>query len=124
MKVPEFEALVEKRLEACRKLLGVKNKEYANDGDKLSNFKEAAALKGDTPEKALWGMWAKHIISIKKIVNDLDKGIVPTDALLAEKCADNINYTLLLEALVTERRDEPGLKVMLPAGFRPVFGRN
>jgi hypothetical protein len=103
MNIPEFEGLVDKRLDHCRKLLGVKNKEYANGGDKLSNFKEAAALKGETPEMALWGMWAKHIISVKKIVLEID-GEIPTEKMLDDKFSDMINYTLLLEGLIQERR--------------------
>jgi hypothetical protein len=71
--------------------------------DKLENFKQAGAMKGETPERALWGMWVKHITSIRKIVEDLDKGIVPTLKLLSEKLGDNINYSLLLEGLIRER---------------------
>lgn len=97
--------MVTKRLAHCITLLDAKNKEYASDDDKLANFKEAGALKGETPEKALWGMWCKHVISIKKIIDDLDRlRLVPTTKTLDEKISDNINYLLLLEALITERR--------------------
>lgn len=106
MNVKDFNNFVITKLEECQKVMGLKNLEYANDGDKLSNFKQTAVLKGETPEKALWGMWAKHIISIKKIIEDLDTGIAPSESLLAEKCIDMINYPLLLEALMMERRPQ------------------
>ena len=106
MKLDDFKALVEKRFEDCRNILLAKNKEYAAKDDKLSNFRQAAGLKGETPEKALWGMWAKHIISIRKIVDDLDAGTIPPEALLSEKCGDMINYTLLLEALIIDRMEK------------------
>jgi hypothetical protein len=58
-------------------------------------------------------MWTKHIISLKKIIYDLDQGKVPYPETVSEKCTDMINYTLLLEALIQERNPE---KV---AGFKP-----
>jgi hypothetical protein len=103
MKLKDFDAVVEERLGKCREVLTSKNKEYASDVDKLENFKQAAGMKGETPERALWGMWVKHITSIRKIVEDLDRGKVPTLALAAEKLGDNINYSLLLEGLLRER---------------------
>ena len=113
MKTKEFNELVTRRLAHCITVLDAKNKEYASDVDKLANFKEAGALKAETPEKALWGMWAKHIISVKKIVEDLDHtlilksgaGFLPTQKTLDEKISDMINYALLLEGLIQERRN-------------------
>ena len=99
----EFIKLIDNRWLHCFQLLGSKNAEYAEADDKLSNFKQAAALKGETPERALWGMLAKHIISIKKIIYDLDQGKIPLPVTVSEKCSDMINYTLLLEALIQER---------------------
>ncbi len=110
MNIKDFEALSKERFASCEKTLFAKNKEYAEDGDKLSNFKQAGLLKGETPERALWGMLAKHLISIKKIIYDLDKGIIPSRSILAEKVGDVINYHLLLEGLVEERRNPMAIR--------------
>jgi hypothetical protein len=106
MKIDAFELLVEKRFEECRTVLLSKSKEYSAKDDKLSNFRQAGALKGETAEKALWGMWAKHIISLRKIIEDIDSGVIPSEGLLSEKCGDMINYTLLLEALIIDRMEK------------------
>jgi hypothetical protein len=103
MKVDEFNKISEYIFGNCLNVLTQKNKEYASDEDKLANFKEAAALKDETPEKALWGMWVKHIISIKKIIRDIDMGILPTEKIFLEKVTDNINYSVLLAGLLEER---------------------
>ena len=53
-----------------------------------------------TPEMALWGMWCKHLVSVKDLIN------FPGDAtpeLIKEKLGDVINYALLLEGLLTDR---------------------
>lgn len=103
MNIANFNRLADERLDKCKEVLVRKNQEYASDTDKLSNFKQAAALKNETPERALWGMQAKHIISLKKIIEDVDQCKLPSLELLTEKITDNINYLILLEALITER---------------------
>lgn len=107
MNVVDFERIVDKRFAECRAILLAKNKEYAEEGDKLSNFKQAADLKGESPEMALWGFWVKHIIGMKKIVQDLDlDDIEPSETMMKDKFSDMINYALLLEALIRERKAE------------------
>lgn len=103
MQTAEFQKLVTVRLAECQRVLMAKGAEYSSEQDKLQNFKDAAALKGETPERALWGMNAKHIIAIQKIIYDIDAGIVPDARLFIEKIGDNICYLLLLEALLWER---------------------
>jgi len=98
-----FEALLEKRLALTRRILASKNAEYANDSDKLHNFKRAAAMLGCSKEKALVGMWTKHIISILDIVEKIENyGEYPDTKLLEEKIGDSVNYLILLEACVKE----------------------
>lgn len=105
MNMGDFIKLVDNRFAYCFELLGAKNAEYAEKDDKLSNFKQAAALKGETPESALWGMYCKHIISLKKIIEDIESiRLIPTQKMIAEKISDIINYALLFEALIQERR--------------------
>lgn len=106
MDAKTFNLIVENRIHYCAACLGTKAKEYASDTDRLHNFKLAALMDGETPERALWGMWKKHIVSIIDLIQklDADPEFVPTIGLTNEKLGDNINYTLLLEGLIEERR--------------------
>jgi len=101
-----FNKLVEDRFFICSHTLGQKSAEYSRNGDKLHNFKRAGAMLSCTPEEALLGMMSKHQISIIDIIMDIHHGILPTDEKLSEKITDNINYLLLLEALIRERMPE------------------
>lgn len=101
-----FAELLEDRLERCRMTEQVKGAEYSRGGDRFHKFKRAAAMDGTTPVRSLWGMWKKHLVSIIDMVDDLDRGIVPSNAMIAEKCGDNIVYTLLFEGLVAEMRGD------------------
>ena len=106
MKQDAFDIIVKNRLEFCTSLMINKSVEYSGTEDKLENFKIAAAIDGETPEQALWGMWKKHIASIIKIHKDFrEKGIIPSQELITEKYTDSINYHILSEALFEERRN-------------------
>jgi len=101
-----FDDLVTVRFNKCLNTLTLKSEEYARDGDRLHNFKTAARIDNETPEKALWGMWKKHIVSIRDMIHDIDKGILPSESVLNEKMTDNIDYTVLLEGLIRERMNK------------------
>jgi hypothetical protein len=106
MNAKDFEKLVDDRLGFCSRTLQIKAKEYATS-DRLHNFKVAASLQDIEPETAPLGMWAKHIVSIVDIINAIEhQGRLPDAKLLNEKLTDVINYSLLLEALIEERRLE------------------
>ena len=61
----EFNLLFIQQVHRCEETLRGKAKEYTgNNPDRLSAFKTAAALQECTPERALAGMMAKHIISL------------------------------------------------------------
>jgi hypothetical protein len=77
--------------------------EYADDFDRLRNFKTAAALKDETAIKALSGMLAKHTVSIYELMG---RNKVPPLALWDEKIIDHINYLILLRAVVVETLEE------------------
>lgn len=103
MKTEEFEDIVLKnRLFLTEKTLGQKADEYAR-GDRLSNFKKAAALMGCSPEKALFSFVCKHIVALSDFVNDLETGTNQSPERWTEKTGDIINYMILLEALIIER---------------------
>jgi len=98
----DFNKLLEDRLAKTRAVLAAKSQEYATDGDKLHNFKRAGALQGIHPAKALIGMWAKHLVSVLDLADDVARGDVSRLGLLDEKIGDAVNYLILLEALMTE----------------------
>jgi hypothetical protein len=104
MRPEEFEKIVEERIAKCASTLDFKANEYAT-GDRLHNFKVAAALQAIEPETALLGMWSKHIVSVVDIIYKIEhRGEIPSKELLSEKITDVINYAFLLEALIEERR--------------------
>lgn len=98
----EFNKIVEARIEKIRKVLGKKAKEYAR-GDRLHNFKRTAAMLQCTPERALIGFLAKHIVSILDLVDDIEQGKPVDLAAWDEKLGDSVNYHVLLDALIIER---------------------
>jgi len=100
MEPKQFDKLVNHRLESCKKVLCSKEEEYSSEEDRLHNFKVAADFLGTTPEKALMGMWVKHLVSVLDLINNPD---TVTQHLLKEKFGDTINYSLLAEACLTEK---------------------
>lgn len=103
MKAEDFNRVVKNRLEVCTAMLVPKGEEYARNGDRLHNFKAAGRMKGESPERALWGMYVKHLVSVVDMITDIEQGKMPSRKLLDEKISDSINYHLLLEGLIFER---------------------
>lgn len=99
MKQQEFEDVVNKTIDACRDLLLSKNAAYNVDLDKLGTFKKAAVFEGITPEKALWGMHVKHLVSVSDMISSEEAYSMAT---WDEKIQDAINYFLLLRALLID----------------------
>lgn len=61
----EFRLIFDDQVVKCSKTLCNKRKEYTGDHqDRLIAFKIAASLQGCTPQRALVGMMAKHIVSL------------------------------------------------------------
>ena len=103
MQTEEFEDVIVKNcLYEIERTLGRKAEEYAR-GDRLSNFKKAAHLLGCTPERALLGFVAKHLVALADFVNDLEDGKNQSIERWNEKTRDISNYMVLLEALNIER---------------------
>lgn len=104
MDIERFEILARQRFWFCLQLMtGEKHKEYSRDKDKLHNFKVAGRILKSTPEKALFGMFVKHMVSVMDIVMDLDENKLPNMETIRDKIGDSINYMVLLEALLCER---------------------
>ena len=73
-------------------------------GDRLYNFKRAAEISQTTPQKALIGMFLKHLVSVFDLA---DGKLESTPAMVNEKVGDAINYLILLEAILKENRINP-----------------
>lgn len=105
MTTERFQKVLEDTCKSMDAVLRHKAKEYAR-GDRLSNFKKAAAAMSNTPEKACVAFWMKHVISINDLVNDLEAGRPVSMEMWEEKIGDGINYLVLLKGLVTERNSK------------------
>lgn len=99
MNAEQFNKVLEEVFTKVESVLGVKASEYADDLDRLRNFKQAAHLKGETPRVALAGMMAKHAVSVYDLAMDPD---CPSLDRWDEKIIDHINYLILLRGLVVE----------------------
>lgn len=103
MRHTEFEKIFEERVSQCREVLVEKAKEYADNRDRLHNFKAAGSLNHQGPEKALWGMATKHIISLADMIaTDEDY----PQAVWDEKIGDALNYLFLLDAVIRDLKIE------------------
>lgn len=103
MNAVDFNKVLSDQINLVVDILGSKAGEYADDTDRLHNFKASAALQGITPMEALRGKMAKHTISIYDMIGTgkafpLEKW--------DEKITDHINYLILLRALVIEEEEE------------------
>lgn len=106
MNTNEFNKIINRRLDESKRILIEKAKEYAKgDVDRLHNFNKAAQITGESREKALFGFFLKHLVSVMDIIEDIDIK-VPTQALTDEKIGDCINYLLLLEASIADKRNK------------------
>lgn len=106
MKTEEFNKLIEYRLNECKRVLIEKAKEYAKgDEDRLHNFNRAAAITGQSRERCLFGFALKHLVSVMDIIDTIEEGDIPRRDLTQEKIGDLINYLLLLEASIEDKRD-------------------
>ena len=106
MKAQEFEQLSKELLDRCWELLFSKSKEYANNEDRLANFKQPTSLFHTNQAKVCLFYDSKHIASMVKMAEDIDKGILPSKELLAEKVGDYINYGLLFYANICTWKDK------------------
>lgn len=107
MSSKEFDIQTETLFKTCVKTLLVKGREYALGEDRLESFKKAAILQGVSPSSALFGMLAKHIVSLSEMCAPSGVGF-PKEKWL-EKIQDSINYLALLWALVNDTGSEKEL---------------
>lgn len=97
----EVNAVFDEQVRLCADTLKRKTKEYTGDDpDRLGAFKAAAALQHTTPQRALAGMLAKHIVSLYDMCF-AEEVVYPMDT-WDEKITDSLNYLFLLKAIVKE----------------------
>lgn len=104
MQREDFDSFLEERFDHIRGVLASKGAEYVpedlveEEQSRFHNFYIAAAFNSETPERALWGMLTKHLVSLSDMVQSES-----TDTPLyiwEEKITDAVNYLLLLHAMV------------------------
>lgn len=98
----EFEQILEERIGKMRSVLAMKAQSYAANGDKLHNFRRAAAFGRTSLESALMGMALKHLTRLMDMVDLTRERIHPPPEAWDEPLGDAINYLVLLEAVVRE----------------------
>jgi len=103
MNTKDFNKLLELRIADMRSSMASKSSEYASSVDKLHNFKRAGRVLSCNPQRALVGMWVKHLVSVLDIVDKTESGVLPSEELWNEKIRDSINYLVLLEAIIKEQ---------------------
>lgn len=94
-----FDLILDHQINTCINVLQSKAEQYASDSDRLFNFKLAAKLQDTTLTKALAGMMAKHTVSIYEMISSGERY---SHELWLEKITDNINYLILLRAVLGE----------------------
>ncbi len=106
----DFSKVLDNVMQDTMDTLASKGDEYASV-DRLSNFKAAGLLEECIPEKALFGMVAKHIIALRAFIERIDQAektpqalsTIPDKDQWKEKTHDIIAYMILLWALIEER---------------------
>lgn len=100
MKQIEFNEFLERVFERIRRVLKNKSNEYSTEQDKLINFKEGAVALQVAPEYYARMLQFKHIISINDIIKKNQKA---SEDMILEKFIDEINYSILILALLKEK---------------------
>lgn len=113
----KYKTTINNMIAYCQDLINDKLIQYDNKNDVFKTFNEAAELQEILPEQALFGMMAKHIGSIRNMLDKVEKDIYSmtvNDAegaeysldIWKEKIGDNITYLLILYAMINSRIDE------------------
>lgn len=101
-----FEEIVEETLEQLRNTLITKGREYRRNGNPFHNFDSGANITGLLREEVLDGFKLKHEVSVNDIVNDLNKGILPSKETVNEKLGDILVYTIIKKISLIDRIEE------------------
>lgn len=96
----EFDEIVNNRLNSVKEILSVKAKEYRRNDNPFHNFEVGAKRKSIPSTRVLDGFLEKHLISYDDMLDDIDKGKLPSEDLVNEKFGDIINYFIIQEAQI------------------------
>ena len=97
-----FVALVKYARERQDRVLGVKGADYADNNDRLSNFKQVAALLGVDSTTVAGVYFLKHVTAICRAIRDKTLSSEPLEG----RFDDAVNYLYLLEACFDEQDDK------------------
>lgn len=95
----DLKRMFDEQMAMCHKVMHEKAAQYTEEGDRLANFKIAAALQECSQGQALGGMMAKHVVSVYSLIKSDDCDDM---AVWNEKLTDTINYLILLRGVVCE----------------------
>lgn len=101
MNSDEFGNVLSAQIQRTIDTLGHKANEYADDDERLHNFKVIAELQGVSLRQAVVNLMAKHTVSIFDMARDPSTF---TKEAWDEKITDHINYLILLQAALVEER--------------------
>ncbi len=108
MNQAQFDETVQAAINRTANLLMVKGGEYANDTDRLGNFKRGSALTGCTPEQVLFIYLSKHYDAIATYIRDNSSGVQRTRSEpIQGRVDDCINYLFLLHGLLEDTDTKP-----------------
>ncbi len=103
MNSEEFIQVLTQQIHLCEDVLVDKAREYADDMDRLHNFKVAASLESVSIRQALAGMMSKHTVSIYDMCRSTESFLLD---IWSEKITDHINYLILLRAIIQEESQD------------------
>tara|TARA_R110000868_G_scaffold140348_3_gene355896 strand:+ start:186 stop:518 length:333 start_codon:yes stop_codon:yes gene_type:complete len=103
MKPEEFEKAINDYLHIIKANLIDKAIEYAPGADRLANFNKGSNITGEIREKVLFGFALKHLVSIMDMIEDIEKGELPTNNKASEKIGDLGTYMAILYACIQDR---------------------
>lgn len=105
MTITDFNQILQSRFKKSTDTLVIKGQEYQRNEDVFHNFNVGARITNSTREKVLWGFALKHYISFLDMLDDVEKGKLPSIEKIDEKIGDLINYLILCEASLKNRHD-------------------
>lgn len=106
MHTNQFAKIVVARLKEAKDVLTEKGGIYNPVDDRFKSFNTYAKARGISPIKALDNMLMKHLVSFWEEVErmEADPTYVSSEKWVAEKLGDIINYSLLAEGVIADRR--------------------
>jgi hypothetical protein len=105
MQADKFRNMTAARMLQQEITLAGKGNTYSAEGDRLYNFYAGAAELGISPEQYLFTLVTKHLVTIRVMVKNVETEGTPPDKWIDEYLGDVINYMLLLEGLLRDRRE-------------------